>query len=86
MNIIDFFRKKRKKIKVPIELPSENCFRCEIETPQFDGRTGKVHHMQKQTGTFYVSDIMFINDGLFSGHNVHFQSLEQLKQSLIRLL
>jgi hypothetical protein len=74
-----------KRIPIPslIPIPNQDVIDCEIQTPQF--KNGKVHKMYKQTGRFYKSDMVFIHDGLFTGHNVHFQNIDDFQKSLIRI-
>lgn len=52
-----------------------------IQTPQF--KNGKVWKMQKQSGVFDVRTLKFSHDGIFSGHDVQFHSIEDFHKSVV---
>lgn len=68
-----------------LEPNSKNVFSCEIETPQFQGSDHKFI-MFRQTGTFYLMDMMFLPDDVIHGHGVAFPDIESFRESLVRVL
>jgi len=58
---------------------------CIIETPQFKG-CQEVFTMYKQRGIFYKKELKFIHSGIFFGHDVQFQNLEDFKDALIKVI
>jgi hypothetical protein len=64
-------------------LSTHDTIQCKIQTPQH--KNNKIWYWLRQVGEFNKRTLIFTPDDSIGGHDVHFQSVDQFIDSVIKI-